>query len=269
MFRTHCIKNSNNDRRIWTFPWIYQNNLARFTRLRQTLIPYIYIAARHTYDSDLSVVLSLYYRQSVDTKTGLVENWSIWFPPNFQWMNFFISNLSSSSSSSMTKSFTLDEMPVYAQAGSIIPLLPEPRSSRERIGRAHSYWWIIERNTITYFEYTVSDNTLQFSVSAATSSFSSFPTSRTYEIQLRGIFSASNVLLNNVTIPFEPFNELIHGQDGTTNGYTYDGSTLSIIIYIRQPMSTSQSFEIQIQLLESITHPYLVQVPTSFVGLLA
>ncbi|CAF4004854.1 unnamed protein product [Rotaria sordida] len=148
MFRTHCIKNSNNDRRIWTFPWIYQNNLARFTRLRQTLIPYIYIAARHTYDSDLSVVVSLYYRQSVDTKTGLVENWSIWFPPNFQWMNFFISNLSSSSSSSMTKSFTLDEMPVYAQAGSIIPLLPEPRSSRERIGRAHSYWRIIERKWI-------------------------------------------------------------------------------------------------------------------------
>ncbi|CAF4352174.1 unnamed protein product [Rotaria sp. Silwood2] len=61
MFRTHCTKNANNDRRLWTFPWIYQNNLAKFTQLRQALIPYIYTAARHTYDSGLSVVLPLYY----------------------------------------------------------------------------------------------------------------------------------------------------------------------------------------------------------------
>jgi hypothetical protein len=51
--------------------------------------------------------------------------------------------------------------------------------------------------------------------------------------------------------------------------FTYDGSTLSIIIYIRQPISTSQPLIIQVQLSDSISHPLLVQVPTSFVGLLA
>ncbi len=76
-------------------------------------------------------------------------------------------------------------------------------------------------------------------------------------------------MINNVAIPVEPFNELINGQDGTTNGYTYDGSTLSIRIYIRQPMSTSQSIQIQVQLSESISHPLLIQTPASFVGLLA
>jgi hypothetical protein len=106
-------------------------------------------------------------------------------------------------------------------------------------------------------------------VSAATSTFPTFPTARSYEIQLRGVFSATNVLVNNVAIPVEPFNELINGQDGTMNGYTYDGSTLSVIIYIRQPVSTSQPLQIQVQLSESITHPYLVDVPTSFVGLVA
>ena len=64
--------------------------------------------------------------------TGLVENWPIWFPPDIQWINFFTGDLSSSSS----KSFTFDEMPVYAQVRSIIPLLTEPKSNRDRIGRA-------------------------------------------------------------------------------------------------------------------------------------
>jgi alpha-glucosidase len=218
MFRTHCTKNANNDRRLWTFPWIYQNNLARFTRLRQALIPYLYTAARRTYDSGLSVVLPVYYyypendeaysysnqyffgssifvspiSQPINANTGLVDNWPIWFPPDFQWVNFFTGDISSSAST--TKSFTLDEMPVYARVGSIIPLLPEPRSSRDRIGRAQQipqslllytliggsskgrgHVYDDDGTTIAYqdpsrtasavtrFDYTVTGNTLQFS----------------------------------------------------------------------------------------------------------
>lgn len=92
---------------------------------------------------------------------------------------------------------------------------------------------------------------------------------RTYEIQLRNIFPAISVFINGNSIAFEPFNELIGGKDGTTNGYTYDGSKLSIIIYIRQPVSTSQTLQIDIQLSESVSDPLLTQTPTSFVGLLA
>jgi hypothetical protein len=106
-------------------------------------------------------------------------------------------------------------------------------------------------------------------ISAATGSFSTFPRTRSYEIQLRGVFPATNVFVNSVSIPVEPFNELINGQDGTTNGYTYDGSTLAIIIYIRQPVSTSQTLQIHVQLSENISHPLLLQAPTSFIRLLA
>ena len=91
---------------------------------------------------------------------------------------------------------------------------------------------------------------------------------RSYEIQLRGIFPATSVLINGVSIPVEPFNELINGQDGTTNGYTYDGSSLAILIYLRQAISTSQSIQIQVQLSNNITHPLLIQTPASFVSLL-
>jgi alpha-glucosidase len=217
MFRTHCSKYYNNDRRIWTYPWAYQDNLARFTRLRQSLIPYLYTAGRRTYDSGLSIVLPLYYlypendeaysysnqyffgqnifvspiSQPISNATGLVENWPIWFPPDFQWVNFFTGDLPVSSGS---ESFTLDEMPAYAQVGSIIPLLPEPRSSRDRIGRAQripqtlllytliggsskgrGYIYDDDGTTIAYqdpspltsalttFDYTVTGNTLQFS----------------------------------------------------------------------------------------------------------
>ena len=217
MFRTHCTKNSNTDRRLWTFPWIHQNNLARFTRLRQSLIPYLYTAARRTYDSGLSVVLPMYYTypeieqaytfsnqyffgqsmfvspisQPLSNITGMVENWPIWFPSDFQWVNFFTGELVTNTTS---RSFTLDEMPVYAQAGAIIPLLPEPRSSRERIGRAQQipkslllytliggstkgrgYVYEDDGTTVAYqdpsratsavtrFDYSASDTTLQFS----------------------------------------------------------------------------------------------------------
>jgi alpha-glucosidase len=217
MFRTHCNKGADTDRRLWIYPWTYQNNLARFSRLRQSLVPYLYTAARRTYDSGLSVVLPLYYfypehdeaysysnqyffgqsifvspiSQPINNATGLVENWSIWFPPDVQWVNFFTGDLPATSAN---ESFTLDEMPVYAQVGSIIPRLPEPKSSRNRIGRAQQipqslllytlvggsskgkgYIYDDDGTTVayqdpsrstsavTFFEYTVSDKTLQFS----------------------------------------------------------------------------------------------------------
>ena len=106
-------------------------------------------------------------------------------------------------------------------------------------------------------------------VSPSSGSFAQFPTARSYQIQLRGVFPANAVVVNNVPIAYELFNELINGQDGTSNGYTYDGSTLSVIIYIRQPVSTSKMLQIQVQLSAPVTDPLLVQAPTTFVGLLA
>ena len=62
---------------------------------------------------------------------------------------------------------------------------------------------------------------------------------------------------------------MINGQDSDNNGYTYDGSKLLVIIYVRHRVSTSQPLEVLIQLSENITHPLLIQAPSSFVGLLA
>ena len=106
-------------------------------------------------------------------------------------------------------------------------------------------------------------------VSPSSGSFPQFPAARSYQIRLRGVFPANSVVVSNVPIAYEPLNELINGQDGTSNGYTYDGSKLSIIIYIRQPVSTSQLLQIQVQLSGPVTDPLLVQAPTTFVGLLA
>ncbi|CAF4250678.1 unnamed protein product, partial [Rotaria sordida] len=52
------------------------------------------------------------------------------------------------------------------------------------------------------------------------------------------------------------------------NSYTYDGSTLSIIIYIRQAVSTSELVEIEVELSGSISNPLLVRTPISFISLL-
>ena len=132
----------------------------------------------------------------------------------------------------------------------------------------------IHYNSVSLFSYVgiyriTSLSFVHLAISAATGSFGSFPTQRSYEIQLRGVFPATSVLINGASVTYESFNELINGQDGTTNAYTYDGSSLSVIIYVRQPVPTSQATVVQVQLSDSVAHPFLVQPPVSFVGLLA
>ena len=70
MFRTHCTKNYNNDRRIWVYPYVsvameYDNTLVMLSmqenykimriamRHRATMVPYIYTEARAAHDTGM------------------------------------------------------------------------------------------------------------------------------------------------------------------------------------------------------------------------
>ena len=146
IFKTHCTKNSNIERRIWQFPdhIFYMRDAIR---LRYTLAPYIYNAARQGYDTGISMCRPMYYYYPesneaydmkeqymfgddllvtaivapVDKDTGVVER-TIWFPEG-KWFDM-ASGKMIEGNQTLTLNYTLAENPYYARAGAIIPMNP-------------------------------------------------------------------------------------------------------------------------------------------------
>ena len=148
VFRTHCTKDVANDRRIYTYPWAYYSTLRQFTKLRQSLTPYIYTSARHTHDLARALVQPLYYEypefdeayiynhtylygssfflapvtRPLSPATAMTP-WTFWLPPG-RWVNFFTGDVLEGPKV-LSGNWTLWEVPAYAREGSIIPLLPD------------------------------------------------------------------------------------------------------------------------------------------------
>jgi alpha-glucosidase len=133
------------DRRIWVYPPKNYEIMRQFFVLRASLVPYIYSSARQTYDEGLSLLRPLYYlfpeaseaysydlqymfgpdllvapvTQPVDPTTLMVSK-EIWIPEG-TYISWF-SGERLTGPMSVTRTFTLAEMPVYAKEGSIIPM---------------------------------------------------------------------------------------------------------------------------------------------------
>ena len=148
VFRTHCTKDVANDRRIYTYPWAYYPTLRQFTKLRQSLTPYIYTQARHTHDTALGLVQPLYYEypeydeaytfnhtylygnafflapitRPLSADTAMTP-WTFWLPPG-RWVNFFTGDVEVGPRV-LSGNWTLWEVPAYAREGAIIPMLPD------------------------------------------------------------------------------------------------------------------------------------------------
>ena len=146
IFKTHCTKNSNIERRIWQFPdhMFYMRDAIR---LRYTLAPYIYNAARQTYDTGIAMCRPMYYYypeadqaydmkeqhmfgddllvtavvKPVDALTGVAER-TIWFPEG-EWFDMASGRLIEGNQT-LKLNYTLAENPYYARAGAIIPMNP-------------------------------------------------------------------------------------------------------------------------------------------------
>jgi alpha-glucosidase (family GH31 glycosyl hydrolase) len=65
IFRTHCDGHaapaSHCDRYVWHYPTVFAD-LKEAMLLRDALVPYIYSAMRHSYDSGVSLVRPMYYQ---------------------------------------------------------------------------------------------------------------------------------------------------------------------------------------------------------------
>lgn len=144
IFRTHATKDDRIERRIWKFPNF--PDMLKAVKLRYALFPYIYTAARATYDTGIGMCRPLYYEYpeaeeayayegeyffgddilvapvTAPAADGVTAEKEIWFPEGEWW---------SASTGGLVEGpcvkrmyFKADEIPYFFRRGAMLPLNP-------------------------------------------------------------------------------------------------------------------------------------------------
>ena len=148
IFRLHSTNKAELDRRPWGKPERYFHAARDAMQLRHALIPYIYSMAWRAHQTGISLVTPMYYGDNSnasafkaqdqyyfgseliaapviapsDPKTGFAVK-RVWFPPGV-WTNFFTGEQVAGGEWRDVHA-GLEDIPVYAKAGAIIPLAPK------------------------------------------------------------------------------------------------------------------------------------------------
>lgn len=142
IFRTHACNDASIERRIWKFSNF--NKLRDVVKLRYQFIPYIYTAARQTYDTGVSICRPLYYDYPESDEAYSFEDeyqfgdhilvapitspmgsdgraWrQIWLPEG-SWFDVS-SNKMREGGQTIKEGYTDVQIPYFYRAGSIIPM---------------------------------------------------------------------------------------------------------------------------------------------------
>ncbi len=155
ILRTHTTKNPDAERRIWAYPEPFAKVMRDAFLLRYALIPYLYTAARQTYETGVAFLRPLYYDYpdrdeayeatheylfgdsmliapigaAVDEQTSLATQ-PVWLPPG-TWIEWFTGS-ALDGPGRVDRRFGLEEIPVYVKAGAIVPMQPKMRHTREK-----------------------------------------------------------------------------------------------------------------------------------------
>ena len=149
IFKTHCTKKSEIERRIWQFP-NHMFDMRAAMHLRYALVPYIYAAARETFDTGVSMCRPMYYSHPehdlaysmkdqfmfgndmlvasilspADKNTGLASR-KVWLPKGEKWFNMVSGKMYEGSDELVEIHCTQAENPYFVKAGAIIPMYPK------------------------------------------------------------------------------------------------------------------------------------------------
>lgn len=144
IFRTHGSSQSACERRIWKFDNLDLQREA--FKLRYTLVPYIYTAARQAYDTGVSICRPLYYEWPEENKAYTIEDEYLFgndilvspistptssdgtserktWLPNGLWYDM-CRNKIRIGNNTITDQYELSETPYFIRLGSIIPCNP-------------------------------------------------------------------------------------------------------------------------------------------------
>jgi alpha-glucosidase (family GH31 glycosyl hydrolase) len=293
ILRTHMTKNPEAERRVWAFPEEYSEIMRNALLLRHAMIPYIYTAARETYETGVSICHPLYYdypeapeayeansngeyafgdslivapvTSPLDPASQLAKR-SIWLPEG-DWIEW-PTGAHLHGSMKMDRTFRLDEIPVYARAGTIIPLQRAESSasgadassaspagatttSAERRpdplvlqifpgARGEAKLYEDAGDTLgykssefawTYFtQLRAADGSVQIQLQPARGGFPGMAASRSYQLRLLGFWPPESITANGSVIAYAGPEELPAGA--AQNGWRYDGDTATTIINV-------------------------------------
>jgi alpha-glucosidase (family GH31 glycosyl hydrolase) len=234
IFRLHSTNKPALDRRPWSKPERYYKAARAAMQLRHALIPYIYSMAWRAHQTGISLVTPMYYGNMqeaeafeasdqyyfgsellvapiltpVHSETGLADK-KVWFPSGI-WTNFFTGEQFVGGDWREIKA-ALEDIPVFARSGAIIPLAPKPvwggldNPSDVDIfifpGSDNSFaLYEDDGETTDYLQrkYAITTFTLQdgrFTIQPVSGEASLLPAKRTYHIHLRGVDKSTQASL--------------------------------------------------------------------------
>ncbi len=275
IFRTHATNDSKLERRIWKYSNFEQ--LREAVRLRYRLFPYLYTAARETYDTGIGMNRPLYYDYPEESNayiyedeymfgndmlvapiyTPQVNGYSgrmIWFP-NGKWWDVTRSRLVSGNQAYYSV-YTLDEFPVFYRAGSIIPFYPVRRTVVNDPGeiilkvvpgasgtgkfyedRGEGQEYKADAWTMTTFVQNRSENNVSLTISRRNGSFEGMPTERKWTVEFLG--TPASFIREGITVNGNAVDDSAISYDEETKTLTITVSTnnLSAPITINVPLS--------------------------------
>ncbi|MBP5322296.1 MAG: DUF5110 domain-containing protein [Bacteroidaceae bacterium] len=282
IFRTHATNASNIERRIWKF--------SNFEKLRETVIlryslfPYIYTYAREAYDTGISICRPLYYEWPEENNAysyedeflfgneilvapvlspvnseGLARR-TVWLPEG-DWFDV-VRNTLVHGNCTFADDYTLDDIPYFYRAGSIIPNNPPQRSVMVHpstlifkiIPGADGSFVLYEDDgdndkykdgefTRTRISQTRTDKSVDIQLSPREGSFAGMLEQRSYKFVLYGLTNAPTAVTNNgETIPSEDvsYDEATHTLTVTLHDIPCSSA---VLIHVEAPTAAAVSYE--------------------------
>jgi len=272
--RTHTAKHPDGERRFWGYDYRYSRAMREAAHLRYRMAPYIYSMARTTYDTGVSIVRPLYYRHpeadraykfeneyyfgenllvrpvtdSIASDSLLVEQ-DVWLPGEGEWIEWFTGRRIDGGQV-VSRTFALDEIPVYVRPGAVIPMQTSRLRMNEKAldplvltafpggsdstrvyedagdGLAYKegkYAWTPIRHRRT------GPRSLRLRVLPMEGEFSGMQEERRHVVRLPHSWPPSSVTYNGSQA-------LIHSDSDTTVGWHYEGTSFTTVI--RLPSSS-------------------------------
>jgi alpha-glucosidase len=273
ILRTHTTKNPDSERRIWAYPEPYSAVMRLAYQLREAMQPYLYTEARRTYDTGVAFFRPLYYdwpdddaaytskneylfgdqlivspvTAPADKITGLATE-QVWLPKSDSQGGDWIewpTGKHFAGPTTVERSFTIDQIPVYVRAGTILPMQPAMLHTGEKPvdplivnvwplapGAASSYS-VYEDSGVsveyqrgvfarTAVKATENGDTLRVEIGPVEGSYPGMLKTRGYEVRLPADWPPVSVTVNGKTVEF--------AKPGEPGGWTFEGNTLTTVI---------------------------------------
>jgi len=290
ILRTHTTKNPDAERRIWAYPEPYSSVMRSAFQLREAMQPYLYTEARRTYDSGVAFLRPLYYdwpeddaaytskgeylfgdqmivspvTAVADKITGLAAE--AVYLPNGDWIEW-PTGKHFTGPVSVSRRFTIAQIPVYVKAGAIVPMQPAMLHTGEKpVDPLIVNLWPLEPGrephepgpTSTYSVYedsgvsveyqrgvfartpiqaTQSGDTLRVEIGPVDGNYPGMLKRRGYELRLPADWPPEAVIVNGKALkPVKP---------GEPGGWTYEGNTLTTIVPV-PAQSTSTKVVVEV-----------------------